>query len=114
MTHQARDISAIDTRALKEQLAELEQEVRRREIEDRLVKARELEARAQAVGFVSLAEAARTLSGRSQGERTRQVYVNPKNKDQSWSGRGRKPKWVHEHLRKGLPVEDLVPSSTDD
>ncbi len=105
------NIGEMETQALKEQLAELEREVLRREAESRLRKARELEAKAQSMGFVSLAEAARTLSGLASDERTRPTYVNPDNPEQTWSGRGRKPKWVHEHMRKGMPIEALVPTS---
>lgn len=34
-------------------------------------------------------------------------YANPKDKSQTWTGRGRKPLWVVAHLKKGGKVEDL-------
>ncbi|AGT10461.1 H-NS histone family protein [Paracoccus aminophilus] len=35
-------------------------------------------------------------------------YVNPADQNQTWSGRGRKPRWVQEHLDSGKSVEDLA------
>ncbi|MBO9466266.1 H-NS histone family protein [Pelagimonas phthalicica] len=34
-------------------------------------------------------------------------YANPADPSQTWTGRGRKPKWVVDALAKGTPVEDL-------
>ena len=35
-------------------------------------------------------------------------YRNPENPDQTWSGRGRKPNWVHEALQNGREITDLA------
>ena len=35
-------------------------------------------------------------------------YRNPKNAEQTWTGRGRKPKWVEEHLNKGKKLTTLI------
>ena len=34
-------------------------------------------------------------------------YRNPANPDQTWAGRGMRPKWVEEHLESGRSLEDL-------
>ena len=34
-------------------------------------------------------------------------YANPADKTQTWTGKGRKPAWVNEHLEAGKPLEDL-------
>lgn len=34
-------------------------------------------------------------------------YANPANREETWSGRGRKPKWVSDYLDSGKPIEDL-------
>lgn len=109
MSESPQEISAMDTAELKKSMLQLEQELRRREKEERLAKARELEKTAQAMGFVSLSEAARELSGLPDADRTRAIYVNPEDSTQIWTGRGRKPNWVHEYLRSGGKIEDLVP-----
>jgi DNA-binding protein H-NS len=36
-----------------------------------------------------------------------QKYSNPENRDQTWSGRGRKPLWVVAALRAGKTLDDL-------
>ena len=35
-------------------------------------------------------------------------YRNPANSSESWTGRGRKPKWVEEQIAKGQKLEDLL------
>lgn len=34
-------------------------------------------------------------------------YRNPANAEQTWSGRGRKPQWIHESLSAGADITDL-------
>ncbi len=34
-------------------------------------------------------------------------YANPEDNSQTWSGRGRKPRWVQDHLDSGKPIGDL-------
>ena len=34
-------------------------------------------------------------------------YRNPDNPEQTWTGRGRKPQWVHDALARGIDVSDL-------
>jgi len=34
-------------------------------------------------------------------------YRNPNDPAQTWSGRGRKPQWIHDALAKGIDVSDL-------
>ncbi|SMO54993.1 H-NS family nucleoid-associated regulatory protein [Ruegeria faecimaris] len=39
--------------------------------------------------------------------KTKEKYRNPSNHDQTWSGRGRKPHWVHEALKAGADISDM-------
>ena len=44
-------------------------------------------------------------------DRRREVspkYRNPDNASETWSGRGRKPRWLEERLEKGAPLEDFA------
>ncbi len=44
-------------------------------------------------------------------KRTRTVppkYANPADPTMTWTGRGRKPRWVQENLDKGRTLEDLA------
>jgi DNA-binding protein H-NS len=35
-------------------------------------------------------------------------YANPANKSETWTGRGRKPRWVEAALKSGKRLEDLL------
>jgi DNA-binding protein H-NS len=35
-------------------------------------------------------------------------YRNPDNPEETWAGRGRKPKWVEDRLSRGTPLEELL------
>jgi len=56
------------------------------------------------------------LSGRNErNERVRRPYPkvypkyrNPERPSETWSGRGKRPRWVGAHLRSGKKVEDLL------
>ena len=65
-----------------------------------------LEVKAKSLGF-SLNE----LVG-STGVRTRKPakpkYANPANKSETWTGRGRRPRWVEAALKSGKSLEDLA------
>lgn len=34
-------------------------------------------------------------------------YRNPNDKSQTWTGRGRKPQWIHDALKAGADISDL-------
>lgn len=36
------------------------------------------------------------------------AYVNPENPEQTWSGRGRRPRWVNDALEAGRTLDDLA------
>ena len=47
--------------------------------------------------------------GRGKGKRGKAVakYRNPANHEQTWSGMGRKPHWIHDALSAGADITDL-------
>lgn len=66
----------------------------------------ELEETARKMGY-SLAE----LTGVSATKSRKAVapkYANPENAAETWTGRGRKPKWVEAALASGKSLEDLA------
>ncbi|MES2143412.1 MAG: H-NS histone family protein [Pseudomonadota bacterium] len=66
----------------------------------------ELEERARAMGF-TLAE----LTGASSGRKRTPIapkYANPANRSETWSGRGRKPRWFEAALKSGKSAGDLA------
>ena len=53
----------------------------------------------------------RASAGADGDDRRREVsakYRNPDNASETWSGRGRKPRWLEERLAKGAPLEEFV------
>lgn len=62
-----------------------------------------VESAAREFGF-SLAELATAKPGRS---KVAAKYVNPEDPDATWTGRGRKPRWVQEALDSGKTLEQL-------
>ncbi|MBA4351241.1 MAG: transcriptional regulator, partial [Rhodobacter sp.] len=61
---------------------------------------------ARAMGF-SLAELTGTVAPRKRAPATAK-YANPADASDTWSGRGRKPRWFAEALAKGKKPEDLA------
>ncbi|UPJ60716.1 H-NS histone family protein [Bradyrhizobium sp. 192] len=65
-----------------------------------------------------LEERLRRLEGRTEGQyeqRTRRPYPpvlpkyqNPKNPSETWSGRGKQPRWLKAQLRAGKKLNDLL------
>lgn len=50
------------------------------------------------------------LSGgtaKSKGPKSAPKYANPNDPSQTWSGRGRKPQWVHDAIAKGIDMSKL-------
>ncbi|MFM2354570.1 MAG: hypothetical protein RLZZ528_306 [Pseudomonadota bacterium] len=65
-----------------------------------------LEEKARSLGF-SLGE----LLGSSPARKRKTVkpkYANPANAADTWTGRGRKPRWVEAALKAGRKLEDLL------
>lgn len=101
-------LEEMGTSELKDHFEKLSHELQRREQEDRIKKAQEVERIAQTMGFVSLAEAARTLASLNKTDRSRITYVHPEDNSLTWSGRGRKPHWVRDFVDAGGHLEDIV------
>jgi DNA-binding protein H-NS len=74
---------------------------------------KEIRRLAAEVGFeVSFSKAGKPAGGKAQPLSFRgkavQKYRNPDNPDETWSGRGRPPKWVQAALDQGQTLEDLL------
>jgi DNA-binding protein H-NS len=66
----------------------------------------ELEEKARAMGF-SLAELTGASVGRKRSPSTAK-YRNPANASDTWTGRGRKPRWFEAALKAGKKPEDMA------
>jgi DNA-binding protein H-NS len=107
-------MSLAQLRQVREEIAGL---IERREQEDRLALRQKLEGIAAEAGF-SLSDllgntsaAPRSTKGKSTGGDKRST-VAPKYRDPAtgttWTGRGKKPKWVEAAIASGKKLEDLA------
>jgi len=65
-----------------------------------------VEAQARAHGF-SLSELVGSVPARKR-KPARQKYANPANPSETWTGRGRKPRWAEAALKSGKSLDDLL------
>lgn len=87
-TQVARSVATFEDRRKKDALAELEE------------KAREM-------GF-SLSELTGVQPAKKQRAPATAKFANPSNKAETWSGRGRKPRWYEAALKSGKKPEDMT------
>lgn len=67
----------------------------------------ELEKKAAELG-VSLSEIVGDASTKAKKSVSPPKYMHPENPDMTWTGRGRKPKWIEEGLSAGKSLEDFL------
>jgi DNA-binding protein H-NS len=104
------DLSKIDLPELRELEIELNQ-LLKRVAHEKVARARErIEQLAEEVGLpISEIVANVPLSSRKRVRRpARKKYCNPEAPTVTWTGKGRKPKWVVEHLAKGGQLSELL------
>jgi DNA-binding protein H-NS len=104
------DLSSLTVAELEALAAEVSTrlgELRRRQQEEAFAK---LEALAASLGVDEVALAARYGSKRRRRVRAKAVrkYASPTDLSKTWSGRGRQPAWVRDHLAGGGTLEQLL------
>jgi len=84
---------------------EIEHAIIQKREHERMALREKMEAMAASEGY-SLDE----LFGRGKGKKLPlpPKYRNPDNPSQVWSGRGRKPRWLEDKLKKGAKLEDFL------
>ena len=108
----ALDPKKLSVSEIKKTIKSLEAELERRSSEAQEQFLAQVRAQAEELG-IPVAEVVKALRGagrRGGGKRTKvkAKYANPADASQTWSGRGRKPRWVVAHLDGGGAVEDLA------
>lgn len=99
------DVNSLSVKELRDLQSQVAKAIS--SFEDRKKKAAlaELEEKAREMGF-SLAELTGAPVTRKRSPATPK-YANPANAADTWSGRGRKPRWFIEALAQGKKPEDL-------
>lgn len=103
MTGELENMSLKDLKSLQTQVGRLIDSYEDRRKQDAL---RELEDRARSLGF-TLDEIVGAKVARKRAP-AKPKYANPANRSDTWTGRGRKPRWVEAALKAGKSLDDLA------
>lgn len=99
----------LDKMSLKE-LQDLQKRVARKISDFESRKKREalvaVEEKAKAMGY-SLNELVGATSAKKR-QPAKPKYANPANKSETWTGRGRRPRWIEAALKSGKTLDDLA------
>ncbi len=98
------DLEKMSRKELLELRNRVEKALKTAEVRERKEALKAAEKAAAEYGF-SLSE----LSGDSakSAKSSKAKYQNPNNPSQTWTGRGRKPQWVHDAIKAGTDITDL-------
>ena len=100
------DLNALSLKELKELQSQIARAIASYEDRKKKEAVADLEDRARQMGF-SLAELLGTSPVRKRAPASAK-YANPANSAETWSGRGRKPRWFEAALAEGKSPEDLA------
>lgn len=103
------DLSSYNLSELKGLQHDIEKEIKNRQQGD-LAKARQqILAIAQEVGVSveDLLAIGSKKSNKEKGQKVKAQYQNPSNAAQTWTGRGRQPKWIAEGIAGGKQLADF-------
>ncbi len=100
------DLNTLSLKELKELQAQVGKAIATFEDRKKKVALAELEEKARALGF-TLAELTGTTAPRKRAPAVAK-YANPADSSETWSGRGRKPRWFEAALAAGKSPEDLA------
>ena len=106
------ELTLIDLLGLQEALPQI---IEQAKLTEKATLRRKMEALAAESGFelsevlgVDGEEESEPKKKRKQIGFVKAKYINPENMEQTWSGRGRKPKWATAHIKNGGKLEDLL------
>lgn len=103
MTGELENMSLKDLKSLQAQVTRLIDSYEDRRKQDAL---RELEDKARSLGF-TLDEIVGAKVARKRAP-AKAKYANPANRAETWTGRGRKPRWMEAALKAGKSLSDLA------
>ncbi len=99
-----KELEKLTVRELRELKDKVDRLITRKQIEERRNLLDQFREMADASGF-TLSEL--TGSGRGKGRAVAAKYVNPANPAETWSGRGRPPRWLAAKVKSGAKFDDF-------
>lgn len=103
------DLSSYNVGELKGLQHDIEKEIKNRQQQERQTAREQIFAIARGAG-VSIDELLATNLNKAKmekGQKVKPQYQNPVDGSQTWTGRGRQPKWVAEGLAGGKALDDF-------
>ncbi|WP_028450042.1 MULTISPECIES: H-NS histone family protein [Chitinibacter] len=101
------DLSNLDYQQLVELRGQVEVELVRRKEQEKARILSQLQSAAAASGF-TVAELIGEVAGKKGAKKAvKAQYANPADPSQTWTGRGRKPQWVHDLLANGGSLDSI-------
>lgn len=101
------DLSSLSLKELKDLNAKITRAIATFEDRRKEAALAKLEQEARALGFASLAELTGAPIARKRGIGAAK-FANPANADDTWTGKGRKPRWFIEALAAGKTPDELA------
>ncbi|MCL6282904.1 H-NS histone family protein [Ruegeria sp. 2012CJ41-6] len=100
------DLKAMSRKELLKLQSDVEKALKNAEQKERKDALAAAEKAAADFGF-SLSELQSETRKSTKGTKAAAKYRNPANPEQTWTGRGRKPQWIHDALTSGADISDL-------
>lgn len=101
------DLTSMSRKDLLKLQKDVEKALSAAEHRDRLEALKAAEKAVAEYGFTLDDVSSVKSKGAGKGTKAAAKYRNPADPSQTWTGRGRKPAWVHEALAKGSDITDL-------
>lgn len=103
MTIDLKAMNVAELEALQGQIAE-ELEARRRDERQSLIE--EFRSKAKALG-ISMEELMGARKGKARAAKGAAKFAHPEDASLTWSGKGKRPRWLNEWLASGKSMDDL-------
>lgn len=100
------DLEGLDLKELKDLRNQVDKAIQSYQERRKAAALAELEETAKKMGF-SLSELT-AMSGAKKRKSVAPKYANPANASETWTGRGRRPRWVEAALAQGKSLDDLA------
>ncbi|MEY8841339.1 H-NS family nucleoid-associated regulatory protein [Cribrihabitans sp. XS_ASV171] len=100
------DLNKMSRKELVDLRSRLDTAIRNAEKRERQEALAAAEKAAAEYGF-SLSDLSAESRASTKGSKARPKYRNPDNPEQTWTGRGRKPQWIHDALARGADISEL-------
>lgn len=101
------DLLSLSLKELKDLQSQVAKTIANYEDRKKVEARAELEARARELGFSLSDLASVAATGRKRGIAAPK-YKNPENPSETWTGRGRKPRWFAEALKAGKSADSMA------